>query len=750
MGIEASEALRSIWHLGSVLVLLRSWHFLTERRRLLQSFEHQRHQWQFDIHRAMLHNRVLERSYASKDREASLYNLVRSFQKWKGWMHACRLGRRIARALPRRLLEETWSVWISFLQDCKLQREHDVRFGRQSQHLKGMSGQVAAQLYLLFRCSACSVSFHAWALLMAEQRHRRRGESQKELHRNAVLKLLPWCASRSRVGECTSRSFERWVRHLKGRRLIARITQLTYSRVLEKDATLLSDAWNAWQKLLNRLHGFDRLQLRWEQEKSTVGTIHLAFQCWRYFLAVAVQERLGLRTRGHSEQLLQAAARHRCKQELRVSFVAWCHYFCAGRRVDAATAFASLAQAEVWQSHCFKAWRIGALLSAKERTALVKRRCEDLEQRSEVLCRFLRRGPWLSAKSVAFRGWCLWHRSQGQRCSALLLLRCYRAWSAFAMQCRRREWAESARQDRYLLRHCLGAWRAQILEKHQNEAYDCNKKSERLKQQLRQVEAWLRQHVPHRAFRMPAIFSQWRSQVLRKSQVLLKNQLLLSSCMREWAQSWSSRRYATSKVRLLALETFCQRQRCYWLQRQGLRVCRRIFSAWWQSAVSKGLGTVLSGRMCKMQRMCSLQRILSSWMAAVCMKQCQRLRHFSFQKQFRESQKSLSMTVLILSFYHWRGGSRGSPPRLYAYTLLLKCLGHRTLLELVFGAWRSLRSLSPETRIEPGVVEAADEMLELCKCLETQNADLLLLLQERANANTLLELELNPGTSPGS
>lgn len=179
------------------------------------------------------------------------------------------------------------------------------------------------------------------------------------------------------------------------------------------------------------------------------------------------------------------------------------------------------------------------------------------------------------------------------------------------------------------------------------------------------------------------------------------------------------------------------------LHEKLLQLCRGVFQAWCRAKASAHLGRALTQRLQQLRGEGLLRIGFLGWTAAILMKRQRRLQHFKFQMQTKTS-RDLNLTR-ALTFYHWRGAVSSPAPRVYAYSLWVKCLGHRTLLDLVFRSWRSLRA---EPRIESGAIQAADEMLELCKCLETQNADLLLLLQERANANALMEVELQDSNLP--
>ena len=223
-------------------------------------------------------------------------------------------------------------------------------------------------------------------------------------------------------------------------------------------------------------------------------------------------------------------------------------------------------------------------------------------------------------------------------------------------------------------------------------ALPCREENLRLKRRLER-------HAKGEAelsFRLLAIFSRWRNLLSKKKLLWLQNRLLLSFCIRGWVQSWGHRRYAVATKTLQALERLCSRL----LRRVKQKLRREAFGAW---------------------RM------------ALRLSRCQ----VKFQERFGRSKRTLMLTQ---TFHRWRGLRSAST---YAFSLLMKCLGHRTLMELVFRAWRTLLE-QPTTASGASAAEGPiqDEMLELCKCLETQNADLLLLLEERCNANSLLELEL--------
>ena len=656
LGVEASEALRSVWRCGQALVLFRGWHWLT----VVRVFEHQKQQLQMDLQDAKMRNRRLEAAYTARSSEAHSYGLAMIFGRWRDSIRMWHLKCHIADSEFKKLLQEIWLLWVCYIHDSQQHRERDSRFQRQFGKLKHVSAKATVCLYMLSRCSSCSAAFHAWALVLAQKRHERLRSSQKERHFEG--QALTW--SRQTVRQLCHSTLWSWCFYLKKRQLLNRITQLTYLRVLEKDATILRDCCKTWHMLTSRRrHGCDYLQMRRLQRGRSMAVFYFAFQCWLYFKAMAVQEQLGTQSKVRSEQLLQSTAIRRAKQELRCVFLAWHQHLQAAQRLDVSLA---LAQSEVdWLlKACFNAWRVATMLGAREN-----------------------------------------HEVRLQQ---------------------RRHWAESARQDRYLLRHCLGGWRSEVLGGRKQQV-------DRLKSQLVQVQHMVsKQKTSLNSLNLPSILTSWRNETIAKRQSGLKNMFLLSTCMRAWTSLWSSRRHLASTKMLKSLEQLCARL----LREKSLQLRRAVYHAWHHMWHSAHIRHALTQRLLKVREEGLLRRCFAAWMAAILMRRQRRFQHFKFQMQTKTS-RDLNLTR-ALTFYHWRGAVSNPAPRVYAYSLWVKCLGHRTLLDLVFRSWRSLR-VEP---IEPGALQAADEMLELCKCLETQNADLLLLLQERANANALMEVEL--------
>lgn len=666
LGVEASEALRSVWRCGQALVLFRGWHWLTLHCTLHRASEQRQQQLEGDLQDLRLRHRILEGAHATRSSEAQRYGEAMMFGRWRDSIRIWRLKCHIATSEIKKILEEIWLLWVCYIHESHEHKDRDSRYQRQLGKLKHVSAKATVCLYMLSKCSSCSAAFHAWALVLAQKRHERLRSSQKERHFEG--QVVAWC--RRGVLKLCRDALWSWSFYLRGRQLMNRITQLTYLRVLEEDAAILRDCCRFWRTLTSRRrHGCDHLLMRQLQRGRS--TLHFAFQCWLYFWTVAIQEQLELQSKVRSEQLMQSSAMRRSKQELRCTFLAWYQHLQAAHRVDVSLA---LAQSEVeWLSHaCFNAWRLATILGARQN-----------------------------------------HEARLQQ---------------------RRQWAESARQDRYLLRHCIGGWRGEILQLR-------NQQVDGLKAQLLQLQNLLSERMERctsdRA--LPAIVACWRNAASVNRRNRMKNTLLLSTCMRSWTSLWSSKRHTATKKMLWAVEKLSARL----LHEKLLQLCRGVFQAWCQAKASAHLGRALTQRLQQLRGEGLLRIGFLGWTAAILMKRQRRLQHFKFQMQTKTS-RDLNLTR-ALTFYHWRGAVSSPAPRVYAYSLWVKCLGHRTLLDLVFRSWRSLRA---EPRIESGAIQAADEMLELCKCLETQNADLLLLLQERANANALMEVELQDSNLP--
>lgn len=677
LGMEASEALRSVWRCGQTLVLFRSWHWLT----VAHAFDNRQQQLQIDLQNALLRGRVLEGAHAARSNDARHYSLAMIFGRWRDFVRMWRLKCQVFG--PKKLLQEIWLLWVCYIQQSQGDKEHHGRYEKQSEKLRNASVKATSCFQMLSKSlasSASSASFHAWAMLLAKKRNDTLRTAQRERHFEG--QVMAWC--QRGVRKLCHDIFGSWCSYFRGRQLMNRITQLTYLRILEKDATILRDCYNFWNTLmLRRRHGCDKLQL--QQLQHGRAALQFAFQCWLYFMAMAVQAHLGTQTKARSEQLLQSAAIRKSRQELRCVFLAWLQHLRAAHRVDASLA---LAQSEVeWLSHaCYSAWRVATMLGAQQN-----------------------------------------HEARLQQ---------------------RRQWAESARQDRYLLRHCVSAWRGEILDKYRQETRRCNKEAASSKVHVLQLQDLLskeRRNTCYRDFYLPAILACWRNEAVVRSRSRTSNAFLLSTCMLGWKSHWSSHRHIATTKMLRALEKLSARL----LREKSLQLCKQVYHAWCQARASAENAKLFTWRMLNVRRRGLSQIFFYRWLAAMLMKRQRRLQHFKFQMQAKTS-RDLNMTR-ALTFYHWRGAL--SPARVYAYNLLLKCLGHRTLLDLVFRCWRSVIERSEPTRLTRldgagQVADAADEMLELCKCLETQNADLLLLLQERANANALLEVELQESRQP--
>ncbi|CAJ1385678.1 unnamed protein product [Effrenium voratum] len=551
LGAAAAQALRMCRAQLQALLVLRHWHFLV----LLRCGDRQRRAAAQSREAAEAKSRVLERLLRLTAAEALRRLAKAALAWWRRRIHSLRLQNgRLGRS-RRQVLAEALGLWR-----------------RTSAEMRRSQGAAA-----------------------------RKGKLQE---RALTLWLGRGCRDLLRT------AWQRWRWHRRGRRVVDRITELTYSGVLAEDAVLLRGCWACWHAMvLKRLRCNHCLKLlRLEQGRAT---IQLAFQCWRCFVTAAEQELRGMCARDRSELLLGAAAARRSLQELRCAVM-------------------------VWRQHArFRRW-----LGWTSRASRLK--------------------------PPTFKAFWAWYRgSQTLRLERRSLQRCLRAWQSLALQTRRRLWAEHARQDRYLLRHSLSGWRTQVLV-----AY-------RLLLHQWRESARFAQHAQRSAWKMLG------------DQLQLEDLVLQSYCFRAWAWHWSGERHLATSRALLALERLyaqLRSQEAERLARSALRL--------WQSAVKDDTERFLS--VC-LRRVGSLQTALA------------RLR----------------------AFHAWR--SVNPAKRIYAYTLLARCLQHRALAELAFRAWRQLRTPKrPE----------AEEMLLLCQGLETQNADLVLLLQERASANALLETEL--------
>ena len=690
LGFEASEALRSVWSCGQALVLLRSWHFYACSQRLegyLQRLD-------LEMYHAHLQNDVLARANAARSYDLESLFIRMVFSRWKTWLRIWCLRIRMAQQMlsgtKKLCLVRAWLLWQSALLDCRRQKVHEAQAERLSNRLKAVSIQALQGLQLLTISSACTACFHAWASVLVDQRHLLGRLSDKEKRQEWIVHA--WHQQSCRTLGRTA--FQGWCAHCKERRVIHQLKQLTEQlteqQFKQKSERDLKNSLVAWHSLVSiRLQGLHRLQLF---QRGRV-ILHMAFRCWRYSM-VALVEQLGTRSRGR-EQVLSAVAMTGTLQKLRC-FMAWRQQRSA-RRVAALLGKQAKDFSQRMLLCCFGAWRIEIFKAVNEnlglRVDVAELRGQILEGRFGFLTNSLRgfldhrsNFQTLKLRRLAFFGW---RSASAERLSERqLLLRSVRAWNGLALQRRRRHWAEVARQARYLLRHCVSAWRKEISERHRQEAQHYMEENLRLSQRQGEAELW---------FRLLAIFSRWRHMLSKKKEVWLQNRLLLSFCIRGWVQSYSNRRYLVATKTLQALERLCSRL----LRRRNQKLRQEAFRAWRVA----------------LRLRCQVKFQERSW---------------------KRTRRTLMLTQ---TFHAWRTARGHADASSYAYSLLMKCLGHRTLMELVFRAWRTLREVQPsDASGAEGPIQ--DEMLELCKCLETQNADLLLLLEERCNANSLLELEL--------
>ncbi|CAJ1385679.1 unnamed protein product [Effrenium voratum] len=724
LGAAAAQALRMCRAQLQALLVLRHWHFLV----LLRCGDRQRRAAAQSREAAEAKSRVLERLLRLTAAEALRRLAKAALAWWRRRIHSLRLQNgRLGRS-RRQVLAEALGLWR-----------------RTSAEMRRSQGAAA-----------------------------RKGKLQE---RALTLWLGRGCRDLLRT------AWQRWRWHRRGRRVVDRITELTYSGVLAEDAVLLRGCWACWHAMvLKRLRCNHCLKLlRLEQGRAT---IQLAFQCWRCFVTASEQE--------------AALGEMKCRDRLRST------------SAQAVAALQALWRCSIFLQ-CLRAWSLLILQQRHSRQSVAEqadaedafRRQADLQKERALTlwlgrgCRDLLRTAWqrwrwhrrgrrvvdriteltysgvLAEDAVLLRGcWACWHamvlkRLRCNHCLKLLRLEQGRAMIQLAFQCWRcfvtaaeqelrgmcaRDRSElllgaaAARRSLQELRCAVMVWRqharfrrwlgwtsrasrlkpptfkafwawyrgSQTLRLERRSLQRCLRAWQSLALQTRR-RLWA-EHARQDRYLLRHSLSGWRTQVLvayrlllhqwRESarfaqhaqrsawkmlgdQLQLEDLVLQSYCFRAWAWHWSGERHLATSRALLALERLyaqLRSQEAERLARSALRL--------WQSAVKDDTERFLS--VC-LRRVGSLQTALA------------RLR----------------------AFHAWR--SVNPAKRIYAYTLLARCLQHRALAELAFRAWRQLRTPKrPE----------AEEMLLLCQGLETQNADLVLLLQERASANALLETEL--------
>ena len=157
--------------------------------------------------------------------------------------------------------------------------------------LRSTSAQAVAALQALWRCSIFLQCLRAWSLLILQQRHSRQSvaeqaDAEDAFRRQADLQkeraLTLWLGRGCR--DLLRTAWQRWRWHRRGRRVVDRITELTYSGVLAEDAVLLRGCWACWHAMvLKRLRCNHCLRLlRLEQ-----GRAMILGCCWETFYMFA-------------------------------------------------------------------------------------------------------------------------------------------------------------------------------------------------------------------------------------------------------------------------------------------------------------------------------------------------------------------------------------------------------------------------------------------------------------------------------
>ena len=140
LGMEASEALRSVWRCGQTLVLFRSWHWLT----VAHAFDNRQQQLQIDLQNALLRGRVLEGAHAARSNDARHYSLAMIFGRWRDLVRMWRLKCQVfwtQKAPPRDLAPlgvlyptvsgrqgTSWTLWEAVWEVEKRLGQSDIMF----------------------------------------------------------------------------------------------------------------------------------------------------------------------------------------------------------------------------------------------------------------------------------------------------------------------------------------------------------------------------------------------------------------------------------------------------------------------------------------------------------------------------------------------------------------------------------------------------------------------------------------------